>query len=473
MQMAYGKSAKEYYSDPLLRNLLDASFRKYKRSGTKGKYIKLYVRTKEEAQRLQDFFGSVYLNVIKVDKEIKIEMSVIEHELKKKYSLTLQELYKLLHHKQLLTHEEQKQIKEKRWEDLFTEVKVSLQRDESINLENEEFWYKTYDWFYRVKKRETQKGYMVLKVALNKEKDAVKQLRACMKSLWAILMDWDNLMKESAISTDAISIPFLATKRVGDAHALDKNEIAGRLFFTILEYIYEYKVINQKISDQDNQPEYKFMKVRHIYRHFKILDDDISSFFHIFSPYLYDSEQKLTKNLSNSEKEVNLKIKSNLYVFENPSIFNYLVDELEYYFKTNDMMYEMFSEKFPILICTSGQARDAVLLFITKCLNSNQETKVYYAGDFDGAGIQMYRNMLKRFPGKVQDMKMDEKTYLSGINKDNMTLTTGDNAKISSKQDDFVKFMKGNGVIVFQEGVTDILRSELFIEIERVLKIIS
>ncbi len=469
MQITQGKSAKEYYSDPLLRNLLDAVFRKYKSLGKIGGYIKLRLKTKEEAQRLQDFFGSLYPNVIKADTEIKIEMSVIENELKRKYSLTLPELYKIMHHKPLLTRKEQIQIKETRWEFLFTEVAASLRRDDSIDLDNEEFRDKTYDWFYRVKKHETQKGYMALKDALNKEKDAVRELRACMKSLWAILMDWDNLMKETAISTNAISIPFLATKRVGDSHALDKNKISGRLFFTVLEYIYEYKVFNQKINDQDNQLEYKFMKVRHIYRHFKILDDNISSFFHVFSPYLYDSEQKLTKNLSNSEKEVNIKINSNIYVFENPSIFNYLVDELEYYFKENDMMYEMFSDKFPILICTSGQARDAILLFITKCLESNQEAKVYYAGDFDGAGIQMYRNILLKFPGKVQDMKMDEKTYLSGINKNNMILTAEDKAKLNSKPDVFTKFMAEQGVIVFQEGVTDILREELFCEIKRVL----
>ncbi len=65
---------------------------------------------------------------------------------------------------------------------------------------------------------------------------------------------------------------------------------------------------------------------------------------------------------------------------------------------------------------------------------------------------------------------MDEETYLKGIYSNNMALTKEDKAKLNSNYDNFVRFMEKQGVIVFQEGVADILKEELFREIMKVLQ---
>ncbi|WP_313129571.1 hypothetical protein [Anaerocolumna sp.] len=51
-----------------------------------------------------------------------------------------------------------------------------------------------------------------------------------------------------------------------------------------------------------------------------------------------------------------------------------------------------------------------------------------------------------------------------------MALTKEDKAKLNSNYDNFVRFMEKQGVIVFQEGVADILKEELFREIMKVLQ---
>ena len=108
-----------------------------------------------------------------------------------------------------------------------------------------------------------------------------------------------------------------------------------------------------------------------VYRLYHLCDDQVSSFFHNFTLDIYESMKKETVNLSNVEEMDQFEVKSNLFLIENPSVFHYLVDCLINYANSNKISLDLIRDRFPIVICTSGCLRAAVLEFVRRCIGRN------------------------------------------------------------------------------------------------------
>lgn len=226
-------TAEEYYSDPNLKRMLNAVFNKYRSYGSGRGKIKLVISSQAEAQRLQTFFGPRVRGLLGVGDQLSMEMSVIEEELGKRFMLTVPSLYEILYHEPLLTKKESLVKADTVWETLFTNVVEKLQNEENINIVDKAFCELTYDWLYRLWKKEPGSGYRILQAGMKDYNAALTSLKICLEALWYLLMDLERLERENVKKSDKIYISMLATFVAGK-HSLDeKKTLAGRLFFEL------------------------------------------------------------------------------------------------------------------------------------------------------------------------------------------------------------------------------------------------
>lgn len=459
-------TAAEYYNDPHLKRLLDTVFSKYRSYGGGRGRIKLVISSPAEAQRIQAFFGPKIRGVLRTGDVLNVEVKMIEEELGKRYLLTIPSLYELLYQEPLLTKRQSMINADVEWESLFIKTIEILQNEDYINIIDQNFCDLTYDWLYRLWKKEPQSGYRILQLGIKNYSDTIESLMTCLRALWYLFMDWESLERAGVIVSGKIYIPFLANYVARDAHALDsKKPLAGRLFFRALEDNYSQKKYENGNPDPlDYVP--TFMRARMIYRLYHLRDDSVSSFFHKFTLDVYESMKKETVNLSNIEEMHHFEINSNLFLIENPSVFHYLVDSLTNYVRANNLSPDLVEKRFPILICTSGCIRTAVLEFVRKCIAQNPKCRIYFSGDFDRAGIEMMEKLEEYFSKNVSPFQMNVKTYLSGLDKKCRNLTEADKELLAGKCSELARTMALHGKKVYQESVAAELWEVLLREIQ-------
>lgn len=459
-------TAEEYYSDPQMKRLLEAVFNKYRSYGSGRGKVKLVISSHEEATRLQSFFGPRIRGVVSVGEVLSVDMGVIEEELGKRFMLTIPSLYQLLYHEPLLTKKESIKKADAEWESLFTEAIEKLQSDERINIVDKSFCDLTYDWLYRLWKKEPGSGCRIVQAGIRDYDRTAGDVVICLKALWYLFMDWERLEQDQTVSSDKIDISFLANYVSEDPHTLDINKtLAGRLFFRALEDNYEHKYCENGESDPLKCAP-SFMRKRMIYRLYHLRDDPVSSFFHKFTLDIYDSMKKETVNLSNVEEMGGFEVNSNLFLVENPSVFYYLVDCLIKYVKTNNISMELIKDRFPIIICTSGCLRTAVLEFVRRCVNRNSKCRIYFSGDFDRAGIEMMEKLEEYFPQNVSPFQMSSKIYLSKLKGKCRDLSEKDRELLAGKSSELARLMALHGKKVYQESVASDLWEVLLREIQ-------
>lgn len=232
MERGRKMTAEEYYSDPQMRRLLNAVFNKYRSYGSGRGKVKLVISSQEEASKLQTFFGPRIRGVLSVGDVLTVDMGGIEEELGKCYMLTIPSLYELLYHEPLLTKKERIVKADKEWEALFIEVIGILQSKDHINIVDKNFCDLTYDWLYRLWKKEPGSGYRIIQAGLKDYHETMEDIVSCLKALWYLFMDWECLEQEGLVSSGKIDISFLATYVSGHSHTLDvKKSLQADFFF--------------------------------------------------------------------------------------------------------------------------------------------------------------------------------------------------------------------------------------------------
>ena len=176
-------TAEEYYSDSNLKRMLNAVFNKYRSYGSSRGKIKLVISSQAEAQRLQTFFGPRVRGLLGVGDQLSMEMSVIEEELGKRFMLTVPSLYEILYHEPLLTKKESLVKADTEWETLFTNVVEKLQNEENINIVDKAFCELTYDWLYRLWKKEPGSGYRILQAGMKDYNAALTSLKISLEAV--------------------------------------------------------------------------------------------------------------------------------------------------------------------------------------------------------------------------------------------------------------------------------------------------
>lgn len=469
IQLANRKTAREYYKDKKLQNLLNAVFKKYHgQNGVRGNAV-IEVQSAEEAQRLQDYFGNRLERLIKPGMKIEIPLKYFAEELEKGYKLAIPDLYEILYNVPLLTRADQKQLKESAWEDLFDKVSVSLQNLYSENVgENSILDEESFCWFERIKTGKAQ-GYMILKSVLNKDKEeANKAFFYCMKALWYLLVDKETMLNQVASVNGKIENPIFANFITKSPHGFDWNKPAGRLLWHALYDIDQHRIKFGKQNANAKLVVPEFMHRRQIYRNFGLLDDDISSFSHVFAYEFTTSLSPRTLNLNEVEAKKHFPFYKSLYIIENPSVFSYLVDEIVNYIDVKGFSLEQIPKSFPALLCTSGRPRDAAKLFVSRCLEVNTECRIYCSWDMDLQGVQMLEDMKEQFYVRIEAWRMDAETYRSKYgNGNNLLLSLQDKKILKEKPDDLSKVMVEVGMKVYQEEIARDLKNDVLQEIDR------
>ncbi|KTE91837.1 DUF2399 domain-containing protein [Desulfitobacterium hafniense] len=452
MELISRKTARQYYGDPLLGNLIDAVFKKYQgQNGVRGN-AKICVSSSEEAQRLQDYFGNRLKHLIRPGSEVEVPLKVFAEELQLGYRLSIPDLYEVLKGEMLLTKLEQRQLKEEAWAQIFMQVRMELREKAEIDLDNEVFRAETFDWLKRLEGGEAS-GYHVLRSAMNKGEDAVDALFCCLKGLWYLLVDKEKIKDKIGKNVKEIRIPIFAVHVTSDkdSHGFDWTKTAGRLLWYALYDIdiQRIKAGKKMASEKLIVPEY--MQKRQIYRNFGLKDDDISSFSHVFAPHFVSGTSPRTLNLREIQSYGKFPMYSALYVFENPAVLSHIIDELIHFLDMNGLSLEQIPKKFPALLCTSGQPRSAALEFITKCLEANPNCLIRYSGDLDLPGVQMMQGIQGQFTFRFEAFRMDDKTYRNYSDANHLRLSFQDKTVLKRMGDELSKVMVELGVKIYQE----------------------
>jgi hypothetical protein len=468
MELTYRKTARQYYGDLHLSNLLHAVFKKYQgQNGVRGN-ARIRVSSSAEAQRLQNYFGNRINRLIHPGAELEVPLKFFAEELQQGYRLTIPDLYEVLYNEALLTKNEQKQLKEFAWIQLFEKAKQELEQNVGFDLNYELFCAETFNWFARLKNGAAS-GYRVLASALNKGDDAAGALLKCAKALWHLFVGKEAMFEALKVNTCKVPIPMFASFVTRNPHAFDRKETAGRLLWYAL-YDIENQLIKageKTINEKLVVPEY--MHRRQIYRNFGLWDDDISSFSHVFAPQFISGTSPRTLNLNEILAMKPFPVYSHLYVFENPSVFSHIVDEIVHFLEKNGLSLEQIAEKFPALVCTSGQSRHASTAFIAECLKANPECRGYYSGDLDLPGIHMLLNIQNTFSVNFAAHRMDDITYRQYADAVHLPLSFQDKKVIKKITGDLPKVMVELGVKVYQEEFAKDLKEDVIDVISREL----
>lgn len=466
MELAHRKTAKQYYGDPHLSHLLTAAFKKYQgQNGVRGN-AKIRVSSSAEAQRLQNYFGNRVSRLIRPGTELEVPLKIFAEELQQGYELTIPDLYEVLYDEPLLTKSEQRQLQELEWTQLFAQVSQVLKEKHGWDLKNKMFAAATFHWFERLQTGAAA-GYRVLKSALSKQGDAALALSQCINALWHLFAGKEAMFETLKVSNRRIQIPIFANFVTRNPHAFDWSRTAGRLLWYAL-YDIDHQMVKagQKTANEKLVvPEY--MQRRQIYRNFGLLDDDISSFSHVFAPQFIAGTSPRTLNLSEILSLKTFPIYSALYVFENPSVFSFIVDEVVHFLDASGLSLEQLPESFPVLVCTSGQSRHAATAFITECLKASPDCQGYYSGDLDLPGIQMMLKIRDTFSANFEAHRMDVATYRQNSDADHLPLSRQDKTVLRKLSGDLPKVMVELGIKVYQEDFAKDLKKDVIEVISR------
>ena len=198
-------------------------------------------------------------------------------------------------------------------------------------------------------------------------------------------------------------IPVFASTILLNPHGLDKKNLCGKLFVSLL--CYTKNVAYPKNSEELSE----------LYYNSNLLVDDISSI------VLCKNIEAFTKN----EKHAGL---SGFYKYNEPvfltlyNLINFKCIDEENPYKTviileNPAVFMGIAQKckvkdFP-LICTYGQVKLAGIMLIDLLINAGY--KIYYSGDLDPEGIQIADRLKQRYKEKLNFIGFDKETYYNNI----------------------------------------------------------
>jgi uncharacterized protein (TIGR02679 family) len=446
---------------------LCAIFKKYQgQNGIKGNAL-IKIQSESEARRLQDYFGNRLEQRLKLGMELKVPLKYFAEELTLGYQLTIPGLYEVLCKTPLLTKIEKKQLKEEAWSSLFTQVALNLRDEHGFDLDMLE--EKIYQWFERLRAGNAS-GYKVLQYAMTNEDTADEALRDCMLALWYLFIDKEKMLEAVGVSIEKVRIPMFATYVMKNSHGFDYNQITGRLLWYALYDIEQQMRINSSISSNDSLIIPAFMQRRQVYRNFGLLDDDISSYFHIFAHSFIMSSSSTIVTLREVEVKEPFPFYSDVFALENPSVFSYLIDEIIRNMELRGHSLEQLPQSFPAIVCTSGRARSAALLFISRCAKMNPQCRVFYSGDLDLQGIQMWYHMREQFPGNIVGWRMDSQTYKNKVSDGERPELSQQDIKILEEiADELTQTMAKQGVKVYQEELGKEYRGDLLSMVKEAL----
>lgn len=186
-------------------------------------------------------------------------------------------------------------------------------------------------------------------------------------------------------------LPYFAYQLTGDPHSLDRNRLAGRLFY---ELLYGQGAWDTQLPSENQ-----------VYTTAHLLKDDMMNFVAVQN--ITSADDAAWQTLAQQHIAWNAPLKAILEVgtLQTPQ-------ERPFFMIENAGVFSLLSELFPEvpLICTNGQFRYAVWCLLDRL---TQTSHGYYSGDFDPAGLTMAAHLLQRYPQQISLFAMDHASYLA------------------------------------------------------------
>lgn len=229
--------------------------------------------------------------------------------------------------------------------------------------------------------------------------------------------DWRHAVKalETALSPHTVwRLPVFAALVTGNPHGLDRNTLAGKMFYWglvaltadaendadpsasgLMPYPATDYEADDNVDSLDVASDAPSEHVRMVYMEAGIRLDDVSSIVWVGNwPSPFDAPIALT--LMALESHITeMPAVDSVYVVENPSVFAELTERLP--------------PGIPI-VCTSGQPSVAALRLLDMATVTGGAT-LRYNGDFDVKGLQMAISLRKRYTDAFVAWHMDADTY--------------------------------------------------------------
>ncbi len=252
-------------------------------------------------------------------------------------------------------------------------------------------------------------------------------------------------------------LALFAQRTCGDPHALDANRTAGRLFLLALNDLAG--------TTMGTTLRGRALELQ-LYTEAGLLVDTISSSVAVFNLVgAFDATGTADPLLLAAGKRVLLlplrqlfawervlAASPEVYVFENPQVFEAVIAALE------------LNKPLPTLICTSGWPSVAAMTLLDKLVAEPEQVHLHYSGDFDLKGLQIAAHLLTRYPGRCYPWHFDLEAYTLALQSDGIPARPNDLNLLNSLPGTFaplIAAMKEQQKWAYQEGITPLLVADV------------
>jgi uncharacterized protein (TIGR02679 family) len=272
----------------------------------------------------------------------------------------------------------------------------------------------------------------------------------------------------------------------GDPHFFDVNTTSGRLFLSALTDLHELAPAETTTdAEAEHQQESEMNGIeqdhwRHLlYYEAGLLLDTISSTvaaFHLKEAWEKNG-QRDTFLVHAGERILVLPLRQllaweklwpfskHVYVFENPQVFEVIVDRL---LRRQTIPTSTKQEKVPILptlICTAGWPSVAAIRLLSLLIESSPDVQLHYSGDFDLQGLRIARYLLARYPQHCRLWCFDPDAYLTALHDRGAVLGGNEIAGLQNLPEIFsplVSVMQRERKKAYHEGITERLLEDIY-----------
>lgn len=433
------EQAKMYYvSKKGLQRLFKKIIEKYESYGDFKGTIKIISPSSIEEEEISDFMGKNYTELSHIN--IKIKDVIKAHQSTVFERIDFLQILEALEQRKIIPKKELQKKRNKEQEQILNQTKRQFA---------DSLWCQTWLQAVEVKDPRTRSLWRTY----NEQQTFLDILNTVCAALETLEKNQGKIQH----------IAVFACQVASDPHAFDlsgEKSLVAQPFYQALCILAKEK---EKEQMYQFQPEY----IHNLYLQFGLMKESILNYLNCKGIIAFDSEGHPLPTWevtcqSNSIYTASLyemmKVESakpygdysEIYIVENPSIFSSLVSLL----KINDLP----------LLCTAGHFNLSSIRLL-KLLVDN-DTTLYYSGDFDPEGLTMAQKLLTSFPGKVRLWRLSEDDYLNGLNQRSKKIEPSQriNQLSQIKHPSLISLaekMKNYKLAVFQEQILDKLIQDL------------
>ncbi|RXZ82047.1 DUF2399 domain-containing protein [Paenibacillaceae bacterium] len=443
--------AKSYFSQPGFARMLHAVWGRYTSLGKAGGYAVIREATAEECDTINTFFGWYR----KPGTDLRISLTEFERELERSaFPFTIPILHEMLTGAQLLTKSDRKSLAEQDWQALFHTVEQSVVHD-GVQLQKS-----VSEWLAGMKSGNGA-GYRTLRELWGSSPEVAAQELVKAAQAWQLILARNGGIKLNETYQAGIRLPVLAAMATGNPHALDRSAPAGRLLFQALRSSLHEQLPCEADGDESSECSNETygtdsLAAREVYRRAGILDDDISSYVHIYNLMRGFDVGPYIMSLRQVEAAGALLPVENIFVVENPAVFSTLSDMVEP-FRIGETGRR--DSGGSLLLCTSGPASAAALRLLDRYMDEGLvRGKLHYSGDFDIKGIEIGNVLASRYASHFVPWHFDSSSYVDGCkqaNQECVSFSEDECVRLGKTQaiwdETLCRTMGINGIKLFQE----------------------